>query len=205
MKRMNVSGNTLIPYPTGLVRLLAGMPLMAYRLGLGAVLNSIHLMVLTTRGRKSGQVRHVSVEYRRHGSRIYLISVWGERPDWYQNLLTDPLATVQLGGKVYSALADPVDDPAEAARVLHLFRRIAPRRYDAVLGRLIEEEVNPRTLPDLSHQFTIMRLTIIPDEPTLPILPVNLAWVWPLALLVAVGAVVLINLSQRSESERGGT
>lgn len=173
-----------------------------YRLGLGDLLNAIHLMILTTRGRKSGQPRHVPVEYRRHGSSIYLISAWAERPDWYRNLLSDPLATVQLGRKEFSALADPVTDPAEALRALHLFRRIAPRRYDAVLGRLIEEDVTARTLPDLSSQFTILRLTIIPDEPTLPGIPTSLAWVLPFALVGLLGAVVFISLARRSEVER---
>jgi deazaflavin-dependent oxidoreductase (nitroreductase family) len=173
-----------------------------YRLGLGDLANAAHLMVLTTRGRKSGRPRFVPIEYRRHGSTIYLVSAWGERPDWYQNLLTDPLATVQLGRKQYSALADPVTDPAEGLRALHLFRRIAPWRYDAVLGRLIEEDVNPRTLPDLSGQFTILRLTIIPDEPTLPGVAGSLAWVWPLALLTLLGAAIFISLARRSEVER---
>jgi deazaflavin-dependent oxidoreductase (nitroreductase family) len=194
--------NTLIPYPNSLTRLMLRMPMIFYRLGLGDVLNAIHLMVLTTRGRKSGQPRHIPIEYRRHGSKIYLISVWGERPDWYQNLLTDPLATVQLGRNQLSVLADPVTDPAEALRAVHLFRRIAPWRYDAVLGRLIEEDVNPRTLPDLSSQFTILRLTIIPDEPTLPGMPVSLAWVWPLALVAVLATVVFISLARRSETER---
>jgi deazaflavin-dependent oxidoreductase (nitroreductase family) len=202
VKAMRSSRNTLIPYPNRVVHLMLRMPMIFYRLGLGDLLNAIHLMVLTTRGRKSGQPRHIPVEYRRHGSKIYLISVWGERPDWYQNLIADPLATVQLGRRQFSALADPVTDPAEALRAVHLFRRIAPSRYDAVLGRLIEEDVNPRTLPDLSSQFTILRLTIIPDEPVLPGIPVSLAWVWPVALVAVLGAVVFISLARRSEVER---
>ncbi len=199
---MRASRNPLIPYPNNLVRLLLRSPMLFYRLGLGDLLNAMHLMILTTRGRKSGQIRHIPIEYRRHGSSIYLISVWGARPDWYQNLLTDPLATVQLGHREFSALADPVTDPAEALRAVHLFRRIAPWRYDPVLGRLIEEDVNPRTLPDISNQFTILRLTIIPDEPTLPGVPVTLAWVLPLALIALLGAAVFISLARRSEVER---
>ncbi len=198
---MRVSNQNYIPYPNGLFRPVLRVPMIAYRLGLGDLLNAMHLMVLTTRGRKTGMVRHVPVEYRRHGSTIYLISAFGQRPDWYQNLLADPLATVQMGSKAYSALADPVTDPAESLRALHLFRRISPRRYDAVLGRLIEEDVNARTLPDLSSQFTILRLTLIPDEPALPALPGGLGWLWPFALAVALGALVFISLARRSEME----
>lgn len=199
---MQSSRHPFIPYPQGLIRLMLRLPLTFYRLGLGDLLNTIHLMVLTTRGRKSGQVRHTTVEYRKHGSKIYLVSAWGDKPDWYQNLLADPLATVQLGRKTYTALADPVTDQAEVLRALHLFRRIAPRRYDTVLGRLIEEDVNPRTLPDLSTQFTLLRLTLIPDEPSLPGVPVSISWIWPVALLAVLGALIFISLARRNEVEK---
>src|SRR5689334_14087097 len=95
-----------IPYPTGVLRLALRMPLTLFRLGLGDLLNALRLLILTTRGRKSAQPRHVAVEYRRHGSKIYMISGWGERPDWYQNMLADPLVTIQLGRHTLSALAD---------------------------------------------------------------------------------------------------
>lgn len=186
----------LIPYPDGLLKIVMQMPLALFRLGLADVLNALHLLVLTTRGRKSGQPRHTAIEYRRHGSKIYLISGWGERPDWYQNLLTDPLATVQLGRKSFSALADPVDDPAEALRVVNLFRRNAPARYDAVLSRLIDSGVNAQNLPEVSRQFTILRLSIIPDEPTLPGLQTDLMWLWPLALLGVITMFVMITRSE---------
>ena len=181
-----------IPYPTGLIRLLARFPLLVYRLGLGGLLNSLHLMVLTTRGRKSGQPRHTPIEYRRHGRKIYLLSAWGIRPDWYQNMLTDPIVTVQLGDKKYSARGHQVQDTAEALRALSLFRRIAPARYDAVLGHLIEAEVSGQTLPELSGQFTIVRLDLLTEAPRLPGLSPNLAWLWPVGLLAIFSAGVLL-------------
>lgn len=200
---MERTANQLLPYPSGVLRLFLRAPLTAYRLGLGDSMNSLRLMVLTTRGRKSGQPRHTPIEYRRHGRKIYLISGWKGRPDWYQNLMTDPLATVQLGHKIYSALADPVTDPAEALRAINLFRQNAPARYDAVFERLIEEPVNGRRLPELSQQFTILRLNILPDDPTLPPVPEDWKWLWPLILLGMVGVVVLIGFSNSGRSAKG--
>ncbi len=204
LPRMNTVPNALIPYPTGWLRFTLRSPLLFYRLGLGGLLNAIHLMVLTTRGRATGQPRHTPIEYRRHGSKIYLVSGWGERPNWYQNIVTHSLVTVQLGRHTYSARGSIVTDEAESLRALHLFRRIAPARYDAVLGRLIEDEVNAKTLPDVSAQFTIVRLDITPDAPSLPGLPTNLAGFWPLALLVGVGAVMLIAFSRPRRSDFEG-
>jgi len=187
-----------IPYPTGLLRLALRMPLTLFRLGLGDLLNSLRLLILTTRGRKSGQARHVAVEYRRHGSKIYIISGWGERPDWYQNLLTDPLVTIQLGRHALSALADKVTDPAEALRAVNQFRRDAPTRYDAVLGRLVDDEISGINLPDVSHQFTIVRLDIIADEPLLAGLAMDRIWVWPAAI---IGLTLLVALLGRMKSD----
>ncbi len=191
-----------IPYPDGLVRLVLRMPLNLFRLGLGDLLSALRLMILTTRGRKSGQPRHVAIEYRRHGSTIYVISGWGERPDWYQNLITDPLVTIQLGRETLSALADRVTDPAEAARAVHQFRRDAPARYDAVLGRLVDDEVSGLKLPDMSHQFTIVRLNIIADEPLLPGVKMDRIWIWPLMLL-GLGLVVTLLRNSGNKRQEG--
>ena len=188
-----------ISYPTGLVRLALRMPLTLFRLGLGDLLNILRLLILTTRGRKSGKARHVAVEYRRHGSTIYMISGWGERPDWYQNLLADPLVTIQLGRHMMSALADKVTDPAEALRAVNLFRRDAPARYDAVLGRLVDDEISGLKLPDVSHQFTIVRLDIITDEPLLPGLSMDRLWLWPVGLL---GLGLMVTLLGHSNTDR---
>lgn len=187
-----------IPYPTPLGRFVLRMPLTLFRLGLGDVLNLLRLMILTTRGRKSGEARYAAVEYRRHGSKIYVVSGWGERTDWFQNLLVDPLVTLQLGREKVSALADKVTDPAEAARALQLFRQSAPARYDAVLGRLIEDEISGLKLRDVSAQFTVVRLDIIGDEPLLRGLRADLIWLWPAAL---VGLAVLIAGIGRAGSE----
>lgn len=183
----------LIPYPGELLRIVLRSPLLLFRLGLGDIMNALRLMVLTTRGRKSDQPRHTAIEYRRHGSKIYLISGWGKRPDWYQNLMADPLATVQLGRKSMSVLADPVTDRAEALRVVNLFRRNAPARYDAVFSRVINDGVNAQNLPDISDQFTIIRLSIIADEPTLPGLNADWVWLWPLALVGVFTLFVLLS------------
>jgi deazaflavin-dependent oxidoreductase (nitroreductase family) len=190
-----------IPYPAGALKALLRAPLLLYRLGLGDLLNAIHIMVLVTRGRKSGQPRYTPIEYRRHGSKIYLVSGWGARPQWYKNLLDDPLAAVQMGSRLRSVRAQIVTDPAEALRALYLFRRTAPSRYDAVLSFVIESSVNARTLPNLSGQFTIVRLDLTPDEPPLPGISGNLAWLGPLLLVGGVGLAALVIASGRRKSE----
>lgn len=59
------------------------------------------MLLLTTRGRKTGRPRTVPLLYLSEGDRIVVIASWGGRdyhPEWYTNLLADPEAEVNLGG-----------------------------------------------------------------------------------------------------------
>lgn len=181
------------PYPNALMRHLLRLPIWMYRIGLGSLLNLAHIMILTTRGRKSGLPRHTAIEFRVHGSKIYVVSAWGERPHWYQNLMLDPGVTLRLGTRQIGAQAHVVDDAGEALRVLHLFRKKAPAVYDAILTRLsTEESVSLKNLPDVSHQFTIVRFDAMPGEARLPAVKADLRWIWPLALVFFVAAGVVV-------------
>ncbi|NWF70927.1 MAG: nitroreductase family deazaflavin-dependent oxidoreductase [Chloroflexi bacterium] len=188
-----------LPYPTGILGWALRLPLHLHRLGFGLVLSWFNLMILGTRGRSSGQARYVPVECRRHGSKIYVVSGWGEQPHWYRNLQADALATAQIGGRAYRVRAVPLTDRTEALRVLNMFRRTAPLVYDAVLARMSSSPVDARSLPDISHQFTIVRLNIEPGAPPVPPLPRDLGWLAPaLALLFGLTLLALRVLRQRS-------
>ncbi len=181
-------------------------------MGLGSLVNTACILILTTRGRKSGLPRFTALEYRRHGSKIYLISGWKEHPDWVRNLLAHPQATGQAGWQVFNLRASVVENPDEARRVLYMFHRPVPAIWDALLtrmdsantvdhilsGGITVSEMTRRSrerrthnldlnkLSDLAHQFTIVRLDILPSSPELPVVSTRLVWIWPLALLTLV-------------------
>jgi deazaflavin-dependent oxidoreductase (nitroreductase family) len=195
---MNQSGREIIPYPAGMVPELVRLPLLLFRLGLGPLVGLLPLLILTTRGRKSGLPRHSVLEYRQHGSKHYVVSAWGKRTQWFQNLLAHPLVTVQKGQEQFGARASVVDDSGEALRVLYLFRKKAPIIYDALLARLsASESVNARTLPDISSQFVIVRLEPVRGEPTPPTQPADLAWMLRLAVLGILVMMVIRLVRQR--------
>jgi deazaflavin-dependent oxidoreductase (nitroreductase family) len=196
---MSTLNRQLIPYPQGVGRWLTRFPLLLYRLGLGDFLNAARILVLTTRGRKSGLPRHTPIEYRQHGSKIYIVSAWGTRPHWYQNLLVHARVTVQQGRRQLSANAQVVTNSGEALRALHLFRRTAPFYYDTLIARLSNrQDIAPRTLPDIAKQITIVRLTPEPDAPTLPPLPANLTWVLPVGLIMGAAITLMLTRSKRN-------
>jgi deazaflavin-dependent oxidoreductase (nitroreductase family) len=166
------------------MRWLLHMPVTFYRLGLGAVLDSIHLMVLTTWGRSSKLPRHSALEYRAHGSKVYIVAAWGKRSQWYRNLKAQPVVRVSRGWHSYSAEAVDVTDPHEALRALHLFRNTSPMIYDNVLAYLSQrEKVNSRVLNEIARDFTIVRLDPSDTSPGPPAIKADLVWLWPLVAL----------------------
>jgi deazaflavin-dependent oxidoreductase (nitroreductase family) len=198
---MQTVNDQIMPYPRGIGRKLLRIPLLLYRLGLGEVANAANILVLTTRGHKTGLTRHTPLEYRQHGSKIYIVSAWGERPNWYQNLRAHPVVTLQQGRKQVSARAHPVTNSGEALAVLHLFRRRAPVVYDAVLARMSDRgDIAPRTLPDIADQITIVRLTPEPGALALAPLPANLTWIVPSGLLFGISLAVLLTLARSKRS-----
>jgi deazaflavin-dependent oxidoreductase (nitroreductase family) len=66
------------------------------------------LMVLTTRGAKSGEPREHPLVYTTDGERIVVIASKGgapTNPAWYYNLVANPEVTVELPGRTFQARA----------------------------------------------------------------------------------------------------
>jgi deazaflavin-dependent oxidoreductase (nitroreductase family) len=188
----------LIEYPNQFLRLALRLPILFTRMGLGKLVSASNVLILTTRGRKTGRARHTAIEYRRHGSQLYVISAWGDRPDWFRNLLIDPHVTVQQNGRTFAARASVVDNSGEALRVLHLFRRTAPFVYEAVLARMTDERAKDvSTLPEISPDVTIVRMEEQKAEiAPLPPVDSDLLWLWPTALIAATTTLALVLLTR---------
>ena len=164
---MSLSSATIDRSRDVAIRLLRA-PLYLYQLGWGPALNWIPLLVLTTKGRKSGLPRHVAVEYRRHGRKIYIVSGWGASTDWYRNIEQSNRVTIQHGGQIVDALAQPVDDPAEALRALYMFSRNS-WIYETLFSRMSSAQAaDLSTLAEVVDEFTVVRLDPTDEQPALP-------------------------------------
>ncbi|MFB4317818.1 nitroreductase family deazaflavin-dependent oxidoreductase [Actinomadura sp. 21ATH] len=83
--------------------------------------SGVNDLLLTTRGRKSGELRRTALVYQRDGDRYVLAASnrgADHHPAWYLNLLADPYVTVQVGTETFPARARP----ATAAERPHLWR-----------------------------------------------------------------------------------
>ncbi len=72
------------------------------------------LLLLHHKGAKSGQPRINPLAYVKDGDRLVIIASKGgapTHPDWYYNLLADPLVTVEVGTEKFEARASVVEEP----------------------------------------------------------------------------------------------
>jgi deazaflavin-dependent oxidoreductase (nitroreductase family) len=93
-----------------LARTLAGLHVTTYRLTGGRLVGrpGAPTLLLTTTGRKTGQPRTTALFYLPDaGSQVLVASYGGDarHPQWYRNLLANPVARVQLGRTVITAHA----------------------------------------------------------------------------------------------------
>ena len=91
-----------------------------YKIGLLTLFGASRtVMLLTTRGRKSGKLRSTPIGYFRIGGAIYLFSAWGKASNWYKNMLASPQDVwIQIGLHRWPVHAQVVSEPREIQQVL---------------------------------------------------------------------------------------
>jgi deazaflavin-dependent oxidoreductase (nitroreductase family) len=101
----------------GLIKLFARAHTFVYRATGGkraATLAGRRMILLTTRGRKSGQERTTPVSPFIEGNDIYVMASMAgapEHPAWFKNLEANPEVTVRLGTDTWRARAKILEEP----------------------------------------------------------------------------------------------
>jgi deazaflavin-dependent oxidoreductase (nitroreductase family) len=85
------------------------------------------VLVLTARGRKSGQPRSTGLSFMPLGDRFIVFSGWGVKSNWYRNIVANPLVEVRVGRRRMRATARLVEDP-ERRRELMLQMQVRSNR-----------------------------------------------------------------------------
>ena len=179
-------------------------PLQLYKLGWGPALNWLPLLILTTKGRKSGMARHVVVEYRRHGSKYYIVSGWGVETDWYRNIQRDNRVTLQHGEHIVDARAQLVEDPAEALRALYMFSRNS-WIYASLFARMSSARAaDLNTLAEVVEEFTVVRLEPTDEDPELPAIELYSEQVRQVALFFVLTIGLRLLLAVLRSGNSGG-
>jgi deazaflavin-dependent oxidoreductase (nitroreductase family) len=107
-----------------------------YRAGLLPLFGAARsIMLLSTRGRKSGKMRRAPVGYFRIGGALHVFSTWGKASGWYKNILAAPGDVVaQVGMRKFPVRAQVLQDPAEIQRTLEQFVRESPVEAQTLFG-----------------------------------------------------------------------
>jgi deazaflavin-dependent oxidoreductase (nitroreductase family) len=89
------------------------------------------ILLLTTKGRKSGESRTTPLIHRTDGDRWVIVASKGgapAHPSWYENLLADPDATIEVLGETVQVRASTAQGQ-ERARLWALMAEVWPA-YD---------------------------------------------------------------------------
>lgn len=184
-----------LPYPNNcLAKKLFKTPVLLYRLGLGKLFGN-YILILSTTGRVTEKTHRTPVEYFFHEGKYYIISGFGERPDWYQNIQARPQVTIQNGYETLCATARPPqsDDEWEAVQ---LYLTQSP------IGKLLmakhDEELPDSDLADQVRHWPVFTLEPA-DGPCPPPQETDLLWAWPLILLGAAFDLTVLWLLSRKK------
>src|SRR5262249_41681886 len=86
----------------------------------GGYFAGANMLLLHTTGARSGQERTNPLVYFTDGDRIVIIASKGgadSNPDWYYNLLANPLVTLEVGDEQFQARATAVTEEPERSRL----------------------------------------------------------------------------------------
>jgi deazaflavin-dependent oxidoreductase (nitroreductase family) len=132
----------------GLLRFGVRLPLWLYRAHMGWLLGERFLR-LTHVGRKSGQPRQTVLEVVDHdrATDAYIVtSGWGEKSDWYQNILKTPQVVIDVGRRHLNVTAEHLSID-EAEQWLLNYAQQHPRTFRE-LARLMTGEALSGTRED---------------------------------------------------------
>ena len=165
-------------------------PVHLWRLGLAPVIGH-HMLLITHTGRKSGLPRRTMTELYKLEGNIYAPCAFGERAQWYKNIVADPRVTVQTAHGTQSSLASRVTNGNEILKLLESVGTRSKMILDSYLD-LLDIKPDPEDIVAKKERIYWIRFDPT-DEPTPPSLNADLVWIWPVA---AVGLFAFV-LSRR--------
>ena len=130
--------------PSKALRFGLRLPIWLYRIRLGWLLGDRFLM-LTHSGRKSGQPHQTVIEVVQHEKETdtyYVVSGWGEKSDWYQNIQKSPSVTIQVRGRKFHASARFIP-LAKAIQIMEAYIRDHPVAFKELSSLFLGEHMKP--------------------------------------------------------------
>ena len=130
------------------------------RAGLGAVISNPvtgYLLLLRTRGRKTGRIREAPLGYVVLDGAIYVCAGFGTSTAWYRNVVADDRVEVVLPARTLGGRATPVTDPTEWLRAYRALMRSLGMVSRGVLGDV--GAMDDETLLARHRSIPLVRIT----------------------------------------------
>ncbi|HEB65345.1 MAG TPA: nitroreductase family deazaflavin-dependent oxidoreductase [Chloroflexi bacterium] len=146
--------------PRGLAAIPWRLPIWLYRLHLGWLLRE-RFLLLTHTGRKSGLPRQAVLEVIHHDPQTrtwYVASGFGEKSQWFRNVMKTPQVSIQVGRRKMTAEARrlPLE---EAERILQRYageHPVALRELTRLMGAPYDG--SPESLRRMAEQIPVVAL-----------------------------------------------
>jgi deazaflavin-dependent oxidoreductase (nitroreductase family) len=155
--------NTRRRAPKFVWRLTRLPPKILYALGLGPLIGRL-VLLLTTKGRKSGLARVTPLQYEELDGTIYVAAARGKKADWFRNIQADRNVEVRVKSRRFQGLAEPITDPAQIADYLEL--RLS--RHPQMMGAMLRSEGLSATPTRDQLEGYATRLALVAIRPIAP-------------------------------------
>lgn len=132
--------------PSKTLRFGLRLPILLYRIKLGWLLGDRFLM-LTHIGRKSGLHHQTVIEVVKHdkaSNTYYIVSGWGEKSDWYQNIQKTPQVTIQVRGRKFQSTAQFIP-LSKATAIMEAYAHNHPVAFSELSMLFFGEHLKPNT------------------------------------------------------------
>ncbi len=136
-------------------------PIFFYRIGLGWILGE-RFLLLNHIGLKSRLPRQAVLEVVHQNEEAYfIVSGFGEKSQWFKNLMHTPEVNIQVGRKKMAAQAERLPIP-EAFKIFHNYAEAHPRALRE-LSRLIGISYNgsEEDLQNMANLLPVLALHIL--------------------------------------------
>jgi deazaflavin-dependent oxidoreductase (nitroreductase family) len=155
--------NAFDKQPSRLLKFLFKVPVWLHKMGLGGWerLVGAQWMLITTKGRKTGKLRHTMVDvmdYDKASDTYYIEAAYGARADWYKNIQANPIFEAKVGRRKFNARAGALTTEG-ASEMLVQFYRSKPaytRSVMAMAGMKFKDEDELRSM---GRNLTLLAVT----------------------------------------------
>lgn len=147
--------------PRGLKAIPWRLPIYLYRIGLGWILGN-RFLLLRHIGRKSGKIRFAVLEIIHNlpePEQYYVVSGFGTRSNWYQNIQQQKHVEIQVGNKRIPVLSHQLD-PREGAEILAAYAQKNPGSLKALSNLMgYEIEFTPDGIKEFGRNIPVIQFS----------------------------------------------